>query len=119
MKTFRGALGDALRARRGNDMGVYNRAEFSREVAARGAWTPSTIEGYIKGLRRPTPEVMEVMASVLDLPDGAAYFREYRSWKVNELMRQNAEFTEAAYEVMMSLAAALKSADSGADHLSE
>jgi transcriptional regulator with XRE-family HTH domain len=106
-KRFRGALGDALRDRRGNDMGDYNKSEFAREVASKGPWSENTIMCYLKGSRRPTPAALEAMAEVLDLPAGAAYFWEYRLHQMIEVCERHPEVGELIYDAVLKTGAQL------------
>lgn len=102
VKRFRGAIGDALRARRGDDMGNYNKSDFARELAGQSQWSENTILGYLKGARKPTPAALEAMAALLDLPAGADYFLEYRVHRIKEAMIAHPELTEECYRLLLS-----------------
>lgn len=101
-KSFRGAIGDALRARRGNEMGDYSKTEFARELSERSFWSENTVLSYLKGTRKPTPAALEAMAALLELPAGADYFLDYRIHRVKEAMVNHPELAEECYRLLIS-----------------
>lgn len=105
-KPYRVALVEALRVRRGDETGEFVREHFFREVETYLGGSPKleTIKAYYKKNARlkPTPAVMEAEASLLTLPAGGAYFREYRIWQVEQVLETYAEeVLEPIYKIAM------------------
>lgn len=105
-KPYRVALVEALRVRRGDETGEFVREHFFREVEEYlgGSLKLDTIKAYYKKNARlkPPPAVMAAEASLLTLPAGGAYFREYRIWQVEQVLETHPEeVLEPIYKIAM------------------
>lgn len=89
-KSFRAALTDALRAKRGNEFGDVNKDAFEREVETHCGGSPKagTVRAYRLEKLPPTPAIMEAIAAVLELPKGPMYFLEYRQHHLNRVLER-------------------------------
>ncbi len=95
-KSFRAALTDALRAKRGNEFGDVNKDAFEREVETHCGGSPKagTVRAYRLEKLPPTPAIMEAIAAVLELPQGPMYFLEYRQHQISEVLQRRPDLVD-------------------------
>ena len=99
---FAQALGELLRARQGDPLGMISLRAFFSQIEG---YSYDALRKMVRGQLTLQPEAIEAMASALGV--APEYFLEYRAWQLQEGLRRHPEVADEVYEMLAATFALL------------